>query len=102
MSKFKIGDRVQRPVNPIQKIMSPGEQNLPLKYGTVTAAYKTETNHRHYRELYEVKWDNGKTEKGFIPSGLEIAENDPKKLTRETADKGKRIYPTGPLVAGRR
>ena len=71
--KFRIGDRVQR------RIDIYGE-NSKMKLGTIIDAYSL--THpglgRHYPELYQVQWDDGKVDAGFLPYGLEPAPTNQK------------------------
>ena len=72
--KFKIGDRVIREID----IYNP---DLGIKKGTVTNRYSkplkrfpSGTVLGPYDELYEVHWDNGKLEEGFLPHGLDLID----------------------------
>ena len=60
--KFKVGDRVERPVNVYKS-------GSPLRYGTVTRCY---TDGQH-PELFDVKWDGVSVGKTYLPHGISIA-----------------------------
>ncbi len=69
MGSFKPGDRVSRNID----IYNPEKSD---KHGVVTRKYnepeKTvgEITLGPYPILYEVKWDNGRIERGFLPHGI--------------------------------
>ena len=67
--KFNIGDNVSRYIDIYDK-------SKGLKVGKIIRRY-SEPQRQYsyftlgpYPELYEVKWNNGETEKGFLPHGL--------------------------------
>lgn len=66
--KFAIGDRVQRRVD----VMS---LTSGYRRGTVIARYRDYSKFHNpklnYPELYQVEWDDGQVEKGFLPHGLQ-------------------------------
>lgn len=71
--KFQYGDRVVRR----EDVFNP---NSPLKRGTITCVYGRhfycelsggEVMDWNYDEMYDVVWDSGKVEKGFLPHGLD-------------------------------
>jgi len=70
--KFRVGDRVTRPVDVFT-------DESPLRHGIVVRRY-----HKHirygwdeeeppvcYPELYDVVWDGGKEEEAFLPHGID-------------------------------
>lgn len=62
--KFKIGQRVKRQVNIY-------DSKSKYKLGTVIECYEKTSKFGCYPELYKVQWDNGITEGGFLPHGLD-------------------------------
>lgn len=69
--KFKIGDRVRREIN----IYDPSKG---MRYGKVVQCYSKPERKLSpgstlgpYPELYEVLWDDGTVERGFLPHGLD-------------------------------
>lgn len=71
-TKFIIGDRVKREID-IFKVDS------EFKYGKIIKVYSEPIKKYRgglvlgpYPELYEVLWDSGQTEKGFLPHGLDF------------------------------
>jgi len=67
---FKIGQKVKREIDVFNK-------SKGLKFGTVIRRYsQPEIKYSEslisgpYPELYEVQWDSGIKEKGFLPHGL--------------------------------
>ena len=74
-TKYSVGERVSRPIDVY------GDHDIK-KFGVITAVYDEWTPSRcdgdmpamHYEELYEVQWDDGKVEKGFLPHGLDLVE----------------------------
>ena len=68
--KFKINDRVKREINIYNR--SEG-----FKFGIITLRYSRPEDQYGditlgpYKELYDVLWDDGKAERGFLPHGLD-------------------------------
>lgn len=80
MVRYQVGDRVTRPQDIYNK-------NSPLLHGEVTCVYGKDAawpwtqplgyireNNKpgvwRYPELYEVRWDNGKVQRGFFHYGI--------------------------------
>ena len=64
--KFKVGDRVTRRTD----VFNPRSK---LKRGMISKSYQDmSTNRGIYTELYEVTWDDGEVQKGFLPHGLDL------------------------------
>ena len=64
---WHVGDRVQRPMDVYKK--------SPIRHGEVVLRYSITDNRgldysQDYPELYAVRWDDGKVEKGFLRHGL--------------------------------
>lgn len=67
--RFKIGDRVKRPVDIYAR-------RLKWRSGTVVARYgRYGTGLGDYPELYMVLWDDGIRERGFMQFGLDREQN---------------------------
>ena len=73
MSKFRVGDRVQRRQDVFK-------DDSPMMHGTVIEVYQKSVHREggdfHYDELYGVEWDapESRVERGFLPHGLEPLE----------------------------
>ena len=94
---FKPGDRVTRPEDVY-------DRRSPQKHGTVQRVYRMDqcpinssdnhalrlhvfhdTYHKlgkcsvygPYEELYEVLWDSGEVQRGFLPHGLSLEKDEP-------------------------
>lgn len=66
MSRFKIGDRVTRPIDVY------GDHSK-RNHGIIVDVYaQMNTQFGDYPELYAVRWDCGHFEKAFLPHGLDI------------------------------
>ena len=69
--KFKIGDRVKREIDIYNRMEG-------FKFGIITLRYSRPEDQYGditlgpYKELYDVLWDDGKAERGFLPHGLDI------------------------------
>jgi hypothetical protein len=63
MTVFEIGESVTRRVDVY-------DEHSRLRYGGVTDIYEKTSKYGHYPELYEVQWQDGTVEKGFLPHGL--------------------------------
>lgn len=61
----KVGQRVSREID----IYRP---NLGEKTGTITRRYSEERQRprRFYPEMYEVQWDDGKRDEGYLRHGI--------------------------------
>ncbi len=67
--KFHVGDRVER----LEDVY---DQTSLLLHGEVIEVYSyTSQRFGFYPEMYKVKWDNEKIEKGFLPHGLDLTAN---------------------------
>lgn len=63
--KFEVGDRVQRHVNVY-------DRSSKLMRGVVVRRYADNySRYGPYPELYEVEWDCGHNQEGFLPHGLQ-------------------------------
>jgi hypothetical protein len=61
---FQAGDRVQRHVDVY-------DHRSRLRHGAVVCVYgKRSERFGIYPELYDVQWDDGRVEHGFLPHGL--------------------------------
>ena len=70
-----VNDRVKRRVDVF-------DENSPYKYGTVVKCYSRAIKNYGfvrlgpYPELYDVKWDDGEIEEGYLPHGIiNISQN---------------------------
>lgn len=63
MTRFRVGDRVQRHSNVM-------DLTSRLMRGRVIRVYSDTSQFGHYPELYDVEWDHGKTDGGYLPHGL--------------------------------
>ena len=61
---WEFSDRVQRRSDVF-------DDSSPLKKGVIRRRYSNINVFGNYPELYEVLWDSGKIEEGFLPHGLD-------------------------------
>jgi len=68
--RFQINERVQRlkDVFNQRSVMQHGKIQRVYSYTSKTLA------HGYYPEMYDVQWDSGKIENGFLPHGLDKEE----------------------------
>lgn len=72
MKRFKRGDRVSREIDIY-------DLTKGLRFGIIIKVYRKPVKQYNsfklgpYPELYKVLWDDGKTEEGFLPHGLNRA-----------------------------
>lgn len=68
MTRFAKGSRVQRRKNVY-------DEKSEMLHGEIIRCYQKSAEINDiiidYDELYEVEWDDGKTQKGFLPHGLD-------------------------------
>ena len=71
MVRFRRGDRVRR------RLIEQFGDGSPWRNGTVIGQSSERYPHvddgqsRYYPEVYEVEWDDGQIEGGFLPRGLD-------------------------------
>lgn len=77
--RFHEGQRVQR----LSDIF---DQNSRMLRGEVIKRYSDHVSrHGPYPELYVVRWDDGREERGFLPHGLDAEATTPAGCALRTA-----------------
>jgi len=71
MYKFKINDRVKREVDIFDKTKGYKTGRIIRQYSKPEKKYYSGLILGPYPELYEVLWDNGIKEKGFLAHGID-------------------------------
>lgn len=75
---FEIDQRVTRPLymddGTWQREGDSCLDRSPLRRGSIVRRYsRWGTRHGDYPEMYEVRWDSGEIQDGFLPHGLDAA-----------------------------